>query len=94
LFTELIARKAEDRKAFGFVVFVKGTQTCVLRREASLARDVDYQTDFVFVARKIDRLAGDRIHFQIVKPGHCSLLGTSDRNLRLAIALPQFKVRR
>lgn len=38
LCAELIAREAEYVEAVRF--FVKGTQTCVLGRESSLARDV------------------------------------------------------
>lgn len=51
LLTELITWEAEDRKTLGFVIFEKGTQTCVLRGEASLTRDVDDQTDLTFEAR-------------------------------------------
>jgi hypothetical protein len=81
LLTELIARETEDREALGLIVFVKGTQTCVLRGEASLARNVDYQTDVVFVVRKVDGFAGDRLHLQVVKLSHRSLLSSFGKGL-------------
>ena len=70
LLTELIARETEDRKTLGFVCFVKGTQTCVLRGEASFGRDVDDQAGLTFEARKLDRLAGNGIHRDVVELGH------------------------
>jgi hypothetical protein len=83
LFTELITREAQDREALGLVVFVKGTQTCVLRGEASLARDVHDQARRALERRKIDRFTGDRIHREIVELGHRSLLHASQRDFRL-----------
>ena len=44
---ELIAREGQDIEPGGVVVFMKHTQTCVLRREASKRCDVDDEADLV-----------------------------------------------
>jgi hypothetical protein len=75
LLAELIARETQNGKALGFVFFMKGTQTCVLRREASLARDVDDQTNLVLEAGQRHLLTGDGFHLQVVEFGHAVLLG-------------------
>jgi hypothetical protein len=84
---ELIAGETQDREVLRLVFFVKGTQTCVLRREASLGRDVDDQARLTFEGRKFDRLTGDRIHRQVVKFGHRRSPVNVPRRFRLAIAL-------
>jgi hypothetical protein len=63
--TELIAREAEDGNIV--VVVMERTQTCVLRREASSARDVDDQTELVPELVERDRVAGDRDHLEVVE---------------------------
>ena len=66
LCAELIAGKRQDGEALGRVVFVEGTQTCVLRCEASKTRDVDDETDRVSVAAEIDGFARDRRHREVI----------------------------
>jgi len=53
--------------------FLQCTQTCVLGGEASLTGDVNHQANLPFVLFEIQRLAGDRCHFQIVKVRHESV---------------------
>jgi hypothetical protein len=62
---ELVARKGEDGDVV--VVIVERTQTCVLRREASKAGDVDDQADLSAELVEGDLLAGDRGHLEIVE---------------------------
>jgi hypothetical protein len=62
---ELVAGKAEDRDVV--VVIMERTQTCVLRREASSARDVDDQADLTAELVERDLLARDRGHLEIVE---------------------------
>jgi hypothetical protein len=45
LLGELVTRETQNGQPLGVVV--KRTQTCVLRREASIAGDVDDQTDLI-----------------------------------------------
>jgi len=54
LIGKLIAWKCQDLEAVGFVV--ERTQTCVLRRKASKARDVDYQAGGAGEVGEVDRL--------------------------------------
>jgi hypothetical protein len=63
--TELVAREAEDGNIV--VVVMERTQTCVLRREASSARDVDDQTELVPELLERHRVAGDRDHLEVVE---------------------------
>jgi hypothetical protein len=62
---ELVAGKSEDGDVV--VVVMKRTQTCVLRREASSAGDVDDQADLPAELVEGDLLAGDRGHLEIVE---------------------------
>ena len=70
---ELVAGESEDVEAAAVIVFVKGTQTCVLRGKASLGGDVHHQTDLTFEARESDTLPCDGVHFEIVKARHGTL---------------------
>jgi hypothetical protein len=74
LAAKLIAREAKNVEATTLVLFVKGTQTCVLAGEASTAREVDDQADGALVVCKALGLARDRSHLEIMKAGHCFLL--------------------
>ena len=65
---ELIARESEHGNIV--VVFMKRTQTCVLRREASSARDVDDQADLVVETIERHLVARDRGHLEVVEGGH------------------------
>ena len=62
---ELVAREAEHGDVV--VVFMKRTQTCVLRREASSAGDVDDQTDLALELIERHLVAGDRGHLELVE---------------------------
>ena len=62
---ELIAREPEDGDVI--VVFMKRTQTCVLRREASSAGDVDDQADLVLEPIERHLVACDRGHLEVVE---------------------------
>jgi hypothetical protein len=68
LVAELVAREGEDGDVV--VVVVEGTQTCVLRGEASSARDVDDQADLVTELVEGDLVTGDRGHLELVERGH------------------------
>lgn len=59
---ELITRKSENVKTLCAERFLKRTQTCVLRREASFTRDVNDEAEAAVVMRKLDAFTGDRIH--------------------------------
>ena len=65
LISELIAREPEDLEAID--VFMKRTQTCVLRREASSARDVDDQADLALEPIERHLVARDRGHLEVVE---------------------------
>jgi hypothetical protein len=65
LSAELVAGESEDRNIVVFVM--EGTQTCVLRGEASSARDVDDQTELVPELVERDGVAGDRDHLEVVE---------------------------
>ena len=65
LLGELVTRKPENAEAVS--VLVKRTQTCVLRGEASIARDVDDQTDFTLELIEGNLVAGDRGHLEFVE---------------------------
>ena len=68
---ELIARKAENGDAVTFRL--EGTQTCVLRREASLAGEVDDQHRLVAEIRKADIVAANA--------GHCKIVNVHENHL-------------
>ena len=72
---ELVTGKAQDREAPLGKIFVKGTQTCVLRRKASPTRDVDHQAQLVAKTAERHVLAGDGLHDQIMELRHGILLG-------------------
>ena len=81
---ELVAREAQDVEALVLVLFMKGTQTCVLAGEASTAGEVDYQADRAFVVGEALLLAGNRGHLEIVNACHgllLSLRGVSERGI-------------
>ncbi len=59
---ELVAWKAKNSETSVLIVFVKGTQTCVLGSKASGAGDVHDQADLVLVGGEADLLAGDGCH--------------------------------
>ena len=71
---ELVARESQDREALRRVVFVERTQTCVLRRQASSAGDVDDQTDRVSVVDEINGLTRDRRHRDVIHVRHTRTL--------------------
>ena len=64
---ELVAGKAEhgDRAAF-----LKGTQTCVLRGQPSLAGEIDDQAGGALVLLEAELLAGDGLHGEVVESCH------------------------
>ena len=62
---ELVAREAEHDDIV--VVIMKRTQTCVLRREASSAGDVDDQADLVLEPIERHLVARDRGHLEVVE---------------------------
>ena len=62
---ELVAGEGQDLEALALVLFVEGTQTCVLGCEASLAGDVDHQAERPLVLREVDVLVGDRVHLEL-----------------------------
>jgi hypothetical protein len=65
LLGELVARETKNGQPLGVVV--KRTQTCVLRRKASIAGDVDDQTNLILELIERDLLTGDRGHFEVVE---------------------------
>jgi hypothetical protein len=74
LATELVAGKGQNAEARLVIVFVQGTQTCVLGSEASFARDVDDQADLALVLGEGNFLAVNGGHLEIVHAGHVVLL--------------------
>ena len=68
LVRELVARKSEHDDVV--VVIVKRTQTCVLRREASSAGDVDDQRKVALELAEAHLFAGDGRHFEIMEVSH------------------------
>jgi hypothetical protein len=62
--TELVAREAEDLDVVELVV--ERTQTCVLRGEASSARNVDDHDHLTAELLEVDRVAGDARHLEVV----------------------------
>jgi hypothetical protein len=70
LCTELVAREAQDGEAPVLVVFVERTQTCVLRGEASSARDVDDEQDLAGVFAEVDRVTRDGRQCEVVDVCH------------------------
>ena len=67
---ELVAWEAEYREAGCFVVFVKRTQTCVLRGKASSAGDVDNQKYLAAEVAHCNLFAGDGFHREVIDIGH------------------------
>jgi hypothetical protein len=67
---ELVAGKAEDAEALAAMILVKGTQTCVLGSESSLAGEVHYQADLALVVAECDRVARGGRHLEIVHARH------------------------
>jgi hypothetical protein len=65
LIGELVAGESEDGDVV--VVIVERTQTCVLRREASSARDVDDQAELALELVEGDLFPGDRGHLEFVE---------------------------
>jgi hypothetical protein len=65
--TELVTRKGEDVESLLAVLVLKRTQTCVLRGESSLARDVDNQRYLVLESLETDAVAGDALHLELVE---------------------------
>jgi len=72
---ELVAREAEDGDVV--VVVVERTQTCVLRGEASSARDVDDEADLAAELFERHLIARDRRHLELVKRGHGGRLASA-----------------
>jgi hypothetical protein len=68
--TELVAREPQDGEALVLVVFVERTQTCVLRGEASSARNVDDEQDRAGVVAEVHGVAGDRRHREVMDVCH------------------------
>ena len=68
LVRELVARKSEHDDVV--VIIVKRTQTCVLRREASSAGDVDDQRKVALELVEAHLFAGDGRHFEIMEVSH------------------------
>ena len=77
--TELIAGESEDVEALFTMLFLKRTQTCVLRREASSACDVDNQTDLVLELGEVHLVTGDRRHLEICECHSGTIAGPEDR---------------
>jgi hypothetical protein len=65
LIGELIARNTEDDQVV--IVIVKRTQTCVLRRKASTAGDVDNKGHFALVVSEADLVARDGRHVDVLE---------------------------
>jgi hypothetical protein len=65
LCAELIARERQYAETGGVVSFLKRTQTCVLRRKASSACDVDDKCDLSVELVERDLFAGDRLHGEV-----------------------------
>ena len=70
LLGELIARERKDAETVGAVLFMKCTQTCVLGRQPSEARNVDDETHRVAVRLEVDVFTGDGLHGEFVHVGH------------------------
>ncbi len=70
LLSELIARERKDAETVGAVLFMKRTQTCVLRRQPSEARNVDDETHRVAEGLEVDVFTGDGLHGEFVHVGH------------------------
>jgi hypothetical protein len=67
---ELITGKRQDIEALILMVFVKGTQTCVLRGKSSAAGNVNDQAQVVLKLRQLNRFTGDAVHFDFMKRRH------------------------
>jgi hypothetical protein len=65
LFRELVARESED--GHSVIVVVKRTQTCVLRSETSITRDVDDQADLALELVEGNLITCYRGHLEVVE---------------------------
>jgi hypothetical protein len=65
LSSELVARKGQHVEPGCLVVFIKRTQTCVLRGKPSSARDVDDQADLILVPIEANGFPGYGIHREV-----------------------------
>jgi hypothetical protein len=75
LLAELVAGEAQDDEVPISVTLVKGTQTCVLVGESSLAGQVDDQAHLSGIVGEAHGLPGDGFHLEVVEAGHGLLLG-------------------
>lgn len=66
--SELVAGKGQDVEII--VLLVKGTQTCVLGGQASLAGDVDNERSFAGEGLEVHSFTGDGLHFKIEEVRH------------------------
>src|SRR5947199_6120551 len=67
---ELVAGKAEHRKAARRQIAIEILQAAILRREAAFARGVDEQEHLALEAPQRDLLAGKRIGLEVVNRRH------------------------
>ena len=66
LCAELVAGKAQHGEAGGGIFVMKRTQTCVLRREASSAREVDDEEHLAAVVGKAHLFSADGPHAEVI----------------------------
>lgn len=87
---ELVAGEGQDIELI--VLGMKGTQTCVLRGEPSLACNVDDERGLASELLEIDRLALDGLHLVLMEVGHMtktsSVSGAVKRICRLGPLSP------
>ena len=62
LVCKLVAGETQDAETVVGKLLMKRTQTCVLRRKASSAGDVDNEGNLAFVLREVDVFADYRLH--------------------------------
>jgi hypothetical protein len=67
---ELVAGKAQDDQAFGFVFLPELFQAIELGREAALAGRVDHQHHFALVIRQLHGLARDGLGLKVLQSAH------------------------
>ena len=65
--TELVAREREHIEAASGIVSLKRAQTCVLRRKASSARNIDDEANLIAVPIEADRFTTDRVHGEVIQ---------------------------
>jgi hypothetical protein len=70
---ELVTGEGEDVEPLVAELFLKRTQTCVLRRKASSARYVDDQADLVLKLGEGHLVPGDRLHLEICECHACTI---------------------